>query len=118
MAAGIGGGSRLALRVPGIGGGSGLALRGALVGVVLLVGGLLVGAFAETALLAPARLLVGIGSAAIAEGAEDGGSPKVGDRAPDLVLADQHGKTFALGDVITTRAFVVIAFYPKAFTGG
>ena len=42
----------------------------------------------------------------------------VGDAAPEIKLGDQHGRPFVLGDVLKQRAFVVIAFYPKAFTGG
>ena len=45
-------------------------------------------------------------------------APGVGDLAPDVQLEDQHGKAFALGDALRAREFVVIAFYPKAFTGG
>jgi hypothetical protein len=42
----------------------------------------------------------------------------VGDRAPVLELGDQHGKAFRLADALGTNRFVVLAFYPKAFTGG
>jgi hypothetical protein len=55
---------------------------------------------------------------AVAEASEKARSPGVGDMAPDVTLGDQHGKPFALGDALKTREFVVIAFYPKAFTGG
>ena len=44
--------------------------------------------------------------------------PAVGESAPDLHLRDQHGKTFVLRDVLKEREFVILAFYPKAFTGG
>jgi hypothetical protein len=42
----------------------------------------------------------------------------VGDVAPEIRLGDQHGKAFTLVEVLKQRAFVVLAFYPKAFTKG
>ena len=42
----------------------------------------------------------------------------VGERAPDVQLGDQHGKPFRLSDALAAHRFVVLAFYPKAFTGG
>jgi len=42
---------------------------------------------------------------------------KVGDAAPGFSLKDQNGKPVALSDFEGKRA-VVIAFYPKSFTGG
>jgi len=42
----------------------------------------------------------------------------VGERAPALELADQHGRPFRLADALARREFVVVAFYLKAFTGG
>jgi peroxiredoxin len=42
----------------------------------------------------------------------------VGERAPDVALNDQHGKPFRLGDGLSQRDFIVLAFYVKAFTGG
>jgi cytochrome oxidase Cu insertion factor (SCO1/SenC/PrrC family) len=42
----------------------------------------------------------------------------VGEAAPEIKLGDQHGKPFVLGDVLKQHAFVVLAFYPKAFTSG
>ena len=41
-----------------------------------------------------------------------------GDAAPEIKLGDQHGRAFALGDLLKLRAFVVLAFSPKAFTSG
>jgi peroxiredoxin Q/BCP len=43
--------------------------------------------------------------------------PKVGDKAPDFSLPGSDGKTYALSDVKGKQA-VVIAWFPKAFTGG
>ena len=40
----------------------------------------------------------------------------VGDRAPDFELAGSDGKTYRLSD-LKGRA-VVVAWFPKAFTGG
>lgn len=44
--------------------------------------------------------------------------PAVGEPAPDLKLGDQNGKVFVLADTLKDKEFVVLAFYPKAFTGG
>ena len=41
-----------------------------------------------------------------------------GERAPDVRLSDQHGRAFSLTETLEQRAFVVLAFYPKAFTSG
>ena len=41
-----------------------------------------------------------------------------GESAPEIRLTDQHGKAFVLVETLKQRDFVVIAFYPKAFTGG
>lgn len=41
-----------------------------------------------------------------------------GEVAPEIKLADQHGRAFVLGEVLKQRDFVVLAFYPKAFTSG
>jgi peroxiredoxin Q/BCP len=53
-------------------------------------------------------------SAASADGAEE---LKVGDPAPDFSLVGSDGKTYKLSDFKGKQA-VVIAWYPKAFTGG
>jgi peroxiredoxin len=42
----------------------------------------------------------------------------VGDRAPEVVLGDQHSQPFRLADALKQRELVVLAFYVKAFTGG
>lgn len=42
---------------------------------------------------------------------------KVGDAAPDFELTGSDGKTYKLSDFKGKQA-VVIAWYPKAFTGG
>ena len=42
---------------------------------------------------------------------------KVGDAAPDFALKGSDGKTYKLSDFKDKQA-VVIAWFPKAFTGG
>lgn len=42
---------------------------------------------------------------------------KVGDDAPDFSLPGSDGKTYKLSDFKGKQA-VVVAWYPKAFTGG
>ena len=53
-------------------------------------------------------------AAAAADGAEE---LKVGDPAPDFQLVGSDGKTYKLSDFKGKQA-VVVAWYPKAFTGG
>lgn len=53
-----------------------------------------------------------------ASAAERTAPAPVGERAPDVVLGDQHGQPFRLTDALKQREFVVLAFYVKAFTGG
>lgn len=42
---------------------------------------------------------------------------KVGDAAPDFALKGSDGKTYKLSDYKGKQA-VVVAWFPKAFTGG
>lgn len=42
---------------------------------------------------------------------------EVGDRAPAFTLPGSDGKSYTLDD-FRDKAYVVIAFFPKAFTGG
>ena len=42
---------------------------------------------------------------------------EVGDAAPDFTLSASDGKTYTLSQFKGQQA-VVIAFFPKAFTGG
>jgi len=41
---------------------------------------------------------------------------EVGEAAPDFVLPGSDGQTYRLSDL--RGQYVVIAFFPKAFTGG
>ena len=43
--------------------------------------------------------------------------PKVGDMAPDWEMVGSDGKTYKLSDYKGKQA-VVVAWYPKAMTGG
>lgn len=49
--------------------------------------------------------------------AADAPAPKAGDPAPPFRLQGSDGKTHDLADHLGRRA-VVIAWFPKAFTGG
>jgi len=44
-------------------------------------------------------------------------APQVGDKAPNFTLPGSDGMTYTLAD-FKDKAYVVIAFFPKAFTGG
>jgi len=46
-----------------------------------------------------------------------GGTPKVGDVAPDFTVTDTDGKTHTLSEMVKQGA-VIVAFFPKAFTPG
>jgi len=43
---------------------------------------------------------------------------KVGEQAPPFELPGSDGKTYKLADLNRQGTVVVIAWYPKAFTGG
>ena len=46
-----------------------------------------------------------------------GGELKIGDQAPDFELKGSDGKMYKLSDFKDEKA-VVVAWFPKAFTGG
>ncbi len=60
--------------------------------------------------------LVGLGLAASALGTGTK-APGVGDIAPAFALSGSDGKTHSLAD-FKGRQAVVLAWFPKAFTGG
>ena len=43
--------------------------------------------------------------------------PEIGDSAPDFSLQGSDGNTYSLQGLVGSRG-IVIAFFPKAFTGG
>ena len=64
-------------------------------------------------------LLTGLAGTLLAGGLNmaDAADLKVGDNAPAFELKGSDGKTYKLSDFKGKEA-VVIAWYPKAFTGG
>ena len=44
-------------------------------------------------------------------------TPKLGDVAPDFSTVDTDGKTLKLSELVK-KGPVILAFFPKAFTGG
>ena len=68
-------------------------------------------------------LTVGLGIVALALAAgpawagEEASGLQVGDKAPAFSLEGSDGKTHSLGEHAGKRA-VVVAWFPKAFTGG
>ena len=63
-------------------------------------------------------LTVTLGLAAAIVGRAQGGADlKVGDPAPNFTLRGSDGKTHVLAD-FKGKSAVVLAWFPKAFTGG
>jgi peroxiredoxin Q/BCP len=60
------------------------------------------------------RTLLAAGLAVLSLGAQ--AAPEVGDPAPDFTLPGSDGAMHSLSDY--RGRYVVIAFFPKAFTGG
>jgi peroxiredoxin len=46
-----------------------------------------------------------------------GAAPKVGDVAPDFTATDSDRQAFQLSQAVK-QGTVILAFFPKAFTGG
>ena len=63
-----------------------------------------------------ASALLALAVAATPATAEDE-APKVGDKAPNFKLVGTDGKTYTL-DQFQGKSAVVVAWYPKALTGG
>jgi peroxiredoxin Q/BCP len=62
-------------------------------------------------------MLALLGMALAAAAAGGGKAPDVGDTAPAFSLAGSDGKTYTLSEFRGKEA-VVLAWFPKAFTGG
>ena len=62
-------------------------------------------------------LLLGLSVAALLGSQSFGAELKKGDKAPDFELKGTDGKTYKLSDFKGKKA-VLIAWYPKALTGG
>ena len=62
------------------------------------------------------RALLAVAGVLMANAAA-GGELQPGDSAPDFSLAASDGKTYRLADYAGKQA-VVLAWFPKAFTGG
>jgi peroxiredoxin Q/BCP len=69
------------------------------------------------------KWMIGLGAAlaalalAVPGGAEDAKAPGIGEKAPDFKLVGTDGKTYTLSQ-FQGKSAVVIAWYPKALTGG
>lgn len=69
------------------------------------------------------RWLMGLGALAalaalgVSASAQEGEAPKVGDAAPDFRLVGSDGQTYTLSQ-FKGKSAVIIAWYPKALTGG
>ena len=57
-----------------------------------------------------------VGGMAAALAAPEGGELKIGDRAPDFSLPGTDGNVHSLAEL--KGRWVVLAWFPKAFTGG
>lgn len=62
-------------------------------------------------------LALGLGIGVVTSGAFAAEMLKVGDKAPEFTLKGSDGKTYSLAD-FKGKSPVVIAWFPKAFTGG
>lgn len=67
----------------------------------------------KTTRILAASLVIGLAAFTMNSQAE----PAVGDEAPDFTLTGSDGKEYKLSDFEGKQAMVV-AWYPKAFTGG
>jgi peroxiredoxin Q/BCP len=62
-------------------------------------------------------IVTGLAVAAVAMAQAPAGGPQAGDAAPAFSLPGSDGATHALADFKGKKA-VVVAWFPKAFTGG
>ena len=63
------------------------------------------------------RVLLSALFAAVALGGQFAAELEVGDKAPDFTLQASDGMTYSMSQFVGNKP-VVIAFFPKAFTGG
>jgi len=63
------------------------------------------------------RIVTGLSVAAVAMAQAPAAGPQPGDAAPAFSLPGSDGATHALAD-FTGKKAVVVAWFPKAFTGG
>jgi peroxiredoxin Q/BCP len=66
------------------------------------------------AILAAGAVFVGLGTTAVFAGTSD---LTIGDQAPEFELPGSDGSTYRLAD-FRGKQVVVLAWFPKAFTGG
>jgi thioredoxin-dependent peroxiredoxin len=64
-----------------------------------------------------AAIAVGLTRTMTTGKADSGPQLRPGDLAPDFTLAASNGRTYRLSELLG-RGIVVIAWFPKAFTGG
>lgn len=67
-----------------------------------------------SAILVAGAVILGLSSPAVFAGSS---SLTIGDQAPDFELAGSDGATYRLAD-FRGKQVVVLAWFPKAFTGG
>ena len=63
------------------------------------------------------RVLLSLMAVFLVLGSQIAGALEVGDKAPDFSLQGSDGETYSLSQFAGNKP-VVIAFFPKAFTGG
>ena len=63
------------------------------------------------------RVLLSLMTVSVVLGSQIAGALEVGDKAPDFSLQGSDGETYSLSQFAGDKP-VVIAFFPKAFTGG
>jgi peroxiredoxin Q/BCP len=71
----------------------------------------------RSALSLAAGLALSLAASMVGLGQQPGPELKVGDMAPNFSLPGSDGKTYSLAD-FKGKSAVVLAWFPKAFTGG